>query len=203
MHDLDELYKGRTNVKHHKLKQFAGTHFRGTDMMEYIEAQLDKHKWTTRIALLVKYGIKELDMKMCSLRERLKSKDDADIIVTNVHQAKGLEFDVVQLGKDFTTLVINNKPIVKKDPLQYNLLYVAITRAKHTLIINDTLGDFLQYLNEFQMKYTKRKIHESVSCENCSTLAKYFVKVPNEHHCFGYKTWTRYTTYELCEKCLN
>jgi superfamily I DNA/RNA helicase len=61
-------------------------------------------------------------------------KADAHYILGTCHKAKGKEEDCVQLADDFVAIadgVDSSKPVD-----EYNLLYVAATRAKLALICN-------------------------------------------------------------------
>ncbi len=64
-----------------------------------------------------------------ALRDMPKEQD-ADLVVSTAHKAKGLEWDTVKLGHDFP---LSNK-MMDSDR---RLLYVALTRAKMTLDISD------------------------------------------------------------------
>jgi superfamily I DNA/RNA helicase len=67
--------------------------------------------------------------------------DDADVILSTVHKAKGMEWPVVRLADDFPELMRFDKETeqwkVRKD--ERNLLYVAATRAVNTLHGNTAL----------------------------------------------------------------
>lgn len=52
-------------------------------------------------------------------------EQDADVVVSTAHKAKGREWDVVRLHSDFTT--------ARTDPSELRLLYVAATRARKHL----------------------------------------------------------------------
>merc|ERR1712098_880974 len=61
----------------------------------------------------------------------------ADIALSTIHKAKGLEFDTVVLLNDF-----NDQISVDKWPEdEKNLLYVAITRAKTSFVMNSLVLD--------------------------------------------------------------
>ena len=61
----------------------------------------------------------------------------ADIVVSTIHKAKGLEFDTVILLNDFAELETYGPGSGRSWPEEEkNLLYVAITRAKTTLVMN-------------------------------------------------------------------
>lgn len=72
----------------------------------------------------------------------------ADIILTTTHKAKGLEFDNVKLVDDFIHLVKDDSIMDahSADPEEINLLYVAITRAKKRLELNEDLETFLELI---------------------------------------------------------
>ncbi|CAM9315558.1 unnamed protein product [Chrysoparadoxa australica] len=76
--------------------------------------------------------------------------EDASIILSNVHKAKGLEFDTVVLANDFTDLSFDDFDWVKETPTtmrqaleEVNLLYVALTRAKRVLYLNSNIQAYL------------------------------------------------------------
>lgn len=71
--------------------------------------------------------------------------DDADVIVCTAHRSKGLEFETVVLNEDFPYLFdkfYDDKPEVMDD--EVNLLYVAVTRALKSLIINTIVEAFIR-----------------------------------------------------------
>jgi hypothetical protein len=60
----------------------------------------------------------------------------ANVFITNVHKAKGLEFMQVRLADDFPSLLMGDgKPVTKAkiDVQEINLIYVALTRASMLL----------------------------------------------------------------------
>ncbi len=67
--------------------------------------------------------------------------------VTTVHRAKGLEWDTVRLHEDFQDLEqpgpgnVPEYEEIRRDEL--NLLYVAATRARKTLVLNSVLRQIL------------------------------------------------------------
>ncbi|MCJ1114587.1 ATP-binding domain-containing protein, partial [Escherichia coli] len=60
---------------------------------------------------------------------------DADITVSTAHRSKGLEWPVVILDEDFADIT---DPLMPEDERrdETNLLYVAVTRARKTLVLN-------------------------------------------------------------------
>ncbi|CAH1265284.1 Hypp3153 [Branchiostoma lanceolatum] len=65
----------------------------------------------------------------------------ADVVLTSAHKAKGLEFDTVRLADDFCggTNPIGLNPWANMDEDEKNLLYVAATRAKKSLLLTSTV----------------------------------------------------------------
>lgn len=70
-----------------------------------------------------------------SIRKNVMNPQQADILLTTAHKAKGLEWSCVRLADDFPSLVAGDE-IIKKDRLEadeFNLIYVAMTRAMDSL----------------------------------------------------------------------
>jgi F-box protein 18 (helicase) len=82
------------------------------------------------------------------------SPEDKVVVLCTAHRAKGLEWDNIQLGNDFIELskVLRNKDDTTKASVfeseegyqsymeEINLLYVACTRAKSSLMVNEDLA---------------------------------------------------------------
>jgi superfamily I DNA/RNA helicase len=120
------------------------------DLEDYIEKTED-----VQLSMMVEI-VKEYENEIPSLIKSLKSKhvadderEQAEMIFSTVHRSKGMEYDVVELAKDFVTeeKLEKLKSEDKKDePIniakwneEINLLYVAITRTKGTLRIPEAL----------------------------------------------------------------
>ena len=78
--------------------------------------------------------------------DRIKKSEvninEADVILTTVHKAKGAEFTYVKLCDDFHSFYEDplNNNLTKIPPEEANLLYVAVTRAKQNLCFVDTFN---------------------------------------------------------------
>ncbi|KAM4615291.1 F-box DNA helicase 1 [Polymixia lowei] len=126
-------------------------------------------------AYIIQTEDRELEAKMVmvekykdripTLVKRLKAcnEDDfcnADFILGTVHKAKGLEFDTVVLCDDFAKVPCarHNIPQVSSFSCgdvsadEWNLLYVAVTRAKTSLVITKNISYILTLAGEYFLK---------------------------------------------------
>ncbi|ASL28942.1 MULTISPECIES: ATP-binding domain-containing protein [Azotobacter] len=69
-------------------------------------------------------------------RHSTNDPNEADITVSTVHRAKGLEWDIVVLEEDFPDLFDDEKISPEQRVDELNLLYVATTRARLHLVVN-------------------------------------------------------------------
>lgn len=82
------------------------------------------------------------------------SDDDKRIVLTTGHKSKGLEFNNVKLAGDFMPLIDDEGKVfdaAKASPSDIedvNIQYVAVTRAMKSLHLNDSLEQYLEYVNE-------------------------------------------------------
>lgn len=108
-------------------------------------------------------------------------KENAEIILSTVHKAKGMEYDQVKLHNDFAEIGYLNKVISETEGdyiagqtlEEINLLYVAVTRSKHKLELNEDLEKLRS--KEYQIidnttNFKRRNVVEEI---NEVELAKY------------------------------
>ncbi|XP_060100445.1 F-box DNA helicase 1 [Heteronotia binoei] len=84
----------------------------------------------------------------------------ADFVLGTVHKAKGLEFDTVQVADDFAAVPLERHNLgripgfhVDRIPAdEWNLLYVAVTRAKRRLIMPQVLCHLLTLAGEYFLR---------------------------------------------------
>ncbi len=81
------------------------------------------------------------------------------------HKAKGLEFDYVQLGDDFFS-VLERDPDDQID--EFNLSYVAVTRAKKGLFLNKDLQKLLAAEGD-RSGHIQLKVRRTL-CDSCLTV---------------------------------
>lgn len=82
----------------------------------------------------------------------IKQASDASMVLTTAHKAKGLEHNCVRIADDFEVLEsleakLASEPDVKIPETDINLLYVALTRAKHALSLNKDTSMWLDRLD--------------------------------------------------------
>lgn len=101
--------------------------------------------------------VKKYAEKIPRLVERLtnahtRTPEESHASLTSAHKSKGLEWEQVVIGSDFPqTMSDDGQPNVGKDgdtekkitPDEANLLYVAVTRARKNLVLNEDLQKFV------------------------------------------------------------
>ncbi|XP_063304357.1 F-box DNA helicase 1 [Pelobates fuscus] len=110
-----------------------------------------------KIAIVEKYKdrIPELVQRIhnCNTEDML----NADYVIGTVHKAKGLEFDTVSIADDFISIPAARHNLERlRLPLgvveeEWNLLYVATTRAKKHLILTKNVENILTLAGEYFM----------------------------------------------------
>lgn len=130
-----------------------------------------KYKWCNRINIFRNYDPTILISKYTHLKSRLcDNKEDAEVIISTVHQTKGLEFDVVKLSDDFISLTNSITDKITKYKTNssnesYRILYVALTRAKLKLILNRQCTYYLRLKQGKKYDWIKTNIIKN--CEKC------------------------------------
>ncbi|HDX9112748.1 TPA: ATP-dependent helicase [Klebsiella michiganensis] len=80
-----------------------------------------------------------LPQKLAIMRRQVVTHEkDAQVTVSTAHRSKGLEWEVVVLNEDFCDIT---DPLLSAEERQdeTNLLYVAVTRARKTLVLNELM----------------------------------------------------------------
>jgi ATP-dependent exoDNAse (exonuclease V) beta subunit len=131
--------------------------FKNIGELEEYAADIDDVELKTGIKVIEEYGSKIFDLKKVA-EEYYNSSEEIDISLATAHLSKGLEWDTVILSDDYpdfiklikdskyTTMTTFRKNIKRIDPLivnEFNLFYVAVTRAKQELIIESSNKEFL------------------------------------------------------------
>ena len=86
------------------------------------------------VQLVQQHGPKKLWKAVSSVEQ---SEDKAGMIISTAHKAKGREWDTVRLAPDFlSTKQVRNKEAAEAE---IRLFYVAMTRAKKTLVVDSSI----------------------------------------------------------------
>ncbi|MBS7836854.1 UvrD-helicase domain-containing protein [Wohlfahrtiimonas chitiniclastica] len=144
LYDVVNLHLGKFDKIHSPMiKTFPSLEA----LEEYAETTNDA-QLKMLIELVRLYGANIFNV-MKKLKARLVEKEDkatADLVFSTVHRSKGLEYDEVYLVEDFITEDEVKRLAKSADASQIlkiieeiNLLYVAITRTKHTLYIAESM----------------------------------------------------------------
>jgi superfamily I DNA/RNA helicase len=150
--DFINIENGKTAlVKSKKLRGFNNIQ----DLKEFF-FDIDNSKWKLRLKLYELYG-GVLRHHWLHLQQQLvDTMNDADCILSTVHQTKGMEFDDVFLSDDFSKFKYDDVGNIRNlcwDLDNYNLMYVALTRAKHNVYITADMHNFLKWYFKFETKY--------------------------------------------------
>ena len=142
MYDLLAIDEQRYNdIIYPKLKHFSSL----TEIIEYYKL-LKKYKWLCRIRLFQQYGLFIIQLYN-SLELQYRHQNEADIVISTVHKSKGLGFDNVVIDSFFPVIMNDsNEPIknLKKDEI--DIIFTALTRAKKTIYLNESLTAFYEYI---------------------------------------------------------
>lgn len=125
-------------------------------LKRYVTAAEDK-ELEAKIAVVEKYNIRIPELVERIVKCHIEDVDFADYIVGTVHKAKGLEFDTVHILDDFVKVPcarhnLGQLPHFRVESFsedEWNLLYVAVTRAKKRLIMTKSLENILTLAGEY------------------------------------------------------
>lgn len=123
------------------LKQGAGTSHpelmaftTWAELVEYVERDEGGSDLQVFVRLIDAYG----PQKLIATIDRLGNEDEADVVISTAHKAKGREWATVKIADDFPTTVTDDEGL--------RLAYVSVTRAREVL---DTGGlSWISELNE-------------------------------------------------------
>uniref|UniRef100_H0XDT8 F-box DNA helicase 1 n=2 Tax=Otolemur garnettii TaxID=30611 RepID=H0XDT8_OTOGA len=122
----------------------------------YVTAAEDK-ELEAKIAVVEKYNIRIPELVERIQKCHIEDLDFAEYILGTVHKAKGLEFDTVHVLDDFVKVPCarHNLPqlphfrVESFSEDEWNLLYVAVTRAKKRLVMTKSLENILTLAGEY------------------------------------------------------
>ncbi|XP_039201711.1 F-box DNA helicase 1-like [Crotalus tigris] len=147
-------------------------------------------------------------------QHHVSSPEDADHILGTVHKAKGLEFNTVQIGGDFENIQLAMGCYPEKVPgieattldIEWNLLYVAVTRAKKRLILPRLFASVLEKAKEYCIRFElANKVRETTSlwCLEdgcCNAIPADSFLIPKRMK-FAYSDGSETSEILLCPSC--
>ncbi|XP_040824206.1 F-box DNA helicase 1 isoform X1 [Ochotona curzoniae] len=125
----------------------------------YVTAAEDK-ELEAKIAVVEKYNIRIPELVERIEKCHIEDLDFAEYILGTVHKAKGLEFDTVHVLDDFVKVPCARHNLAQLPHFrvesfsedEWNLLYVAVTRAKKRLIMTKSLENILTLAGEYLLQ---------------------------------------------------
>ncbi|XP_050181410.1 F-box DNA helicase 1 isoform X2 [Myiozetetes cayanensis] len=136
------------------IRKWADT--QGFPGLKEYAAHVDDRELQVKISIVDKYRerIPELVRKIEA--SHVYQESLADYLIGTVHQAKGLEFDTVLVADDFVKAPVGSGASQRRTNLaigavpedEWNLLYVAVTRAKKCLLLSKSLEHLLTLAGE-------------------------------------------------------
>ncbi|XP_072233654.1 F-box DNA helicase 1 isoform X2 [Leuresthes tenuis] len=165
--------------------------------------------------------VEKYQKRIPELVKRLNGRSEndlrkADFIVGTVHKAKGLEFDTVIVNADFSSVPSSGHNLhhhnrdfsFDKIPSdEWNLIYVAVTRAKTSVVITKNILRILTVAGEYFLKSQmssslaagRDPLPCSISnCPNCITQGSAFIMSREQMQCSDFQT----SGGPLCERCV-
>jgi F-box protein 18 (helicase) len=134
--DVEHLYHNRIEL----IKSPAILRY--NNFKELIDNTFDDKEISNFAQLVLSHKGNLIQKLNCIEEFTVTNKKDANVIITNVHRAKGLEFNQVVLANDFFKVDVEHKmksyDTIKEEE-ELNIIYVAITRAKIALELNENL----------------------------------------------------------------
>ncbi|XP_069621427.1 F-box DNA helicase 1 isoform X1 [Ranitomeya imitator] len=112
-----------------------------------------------KISIVEKYNQRIPELVKRIERCHTPHPQDADYTLGTVHKAKGMEFDIVEVTDDFVKIPCARHnlerlqiPVGTVAEDEWNLLYVAVTRAKKHLTITKSIENILTLAGEYSLK---------------------------------------------------
>ncbi|CAI1833344.1 DNA helicase IV [Serratia marcescens] len=139
--ELEDLYWFSADMPERMRSPVLSREYRDFDEFESVAKATKDPEMNQGLRLLEQYF--PLPQKLQVMREHaVTDETQAQITVSTAHRSKGLEWPVVALNEDFVDIT---DPLLPEDERtdETNLLYVAVTRARNTLVINALLQALL------------------------------------------------------------
>ncbi|XP_027526026.1 F-box DNA helicase 1 [Corapipo altera] len=145
-------------------------------LKEYAE-HVDDRDLAVKIFIVEKYRERIPELVQRIERSHVSQESLADYLIGTVHQAKGLEFDTVLVADDFVKAPCGSDASQRRTNLaigavpedEWNLLYVAVTRAKKCLLLSKSLEHLLALAGErfLRVELMSEAAKAGASCTCC------------------------------------
>ncbi len=144
---LIDVYNLYTNNKNSINDRFIKT-FNNFESFERYNKEEENEENIFLTKIVKKYNQNIIKFVDLINKKTVYNIEQATIILSTAHKAKGLEFEQVVLSNDYSKIFDKKGNLVKKiKEEELNIIYVAMTRAKYSLILNEDLRK-LRSLNE-------------------------------------------------------
>ncbi|MFC1885456.1 UvrD-helicase domain-containing protein [Thermodesulfobacteriota bacterium] len=145
--DLFYLYNGQNDRIHDSyIRSFSDY-----DRLRDFARNAEDWEILSKCRVVEEYG-KRIPGLVKKIRKAAVEPSRANILLSTVHKAKGLEWNNVHIASDFPDLIENGNFVGQEDldPDEFNLIYVAVTRSMGGLRFNDDSS-----IREFILKAKK------------------------------------------------
>lgn len=138
-----------SKIKDHMLKNFSSWN----EFAEAVEITQDV-EFRILYKIVETYGYKLPDLVQAIRDNEVLDPSKAERILTTAHKSKGLDWDYVKLGDDFTAVeaALNERKekgrLTAETEQEINLLYVALTRAKSRVFLNEDAKQLVALANQ-------------------------------------------------------
>ncbi|XP_058046159.1 F-box DNA helicase 1-like isoform X2 [Ahaetulla prasina] len=152
---MDFLYSIQCSSLSRSLSLSSGVEEGLASIKDYAEKAEDK-QLEIKIGIVEKYRERIPELVKRIRKCHVSNPENADYVLGTVHKAKGLEFDTVQIDDDLMSnsslarLRLNQIGIPKDE---WNLLYLAVTRAKKCLTLPRFFADILKAAKEYCVRF--------------------------------------------------
>nr|XP_049616977.1 F-box DNA helicase 1 isoform X12 [Syngnathus scovelli] len=220
--DIWYLMEGKDNrklIKDYLIGSFAKIQPNPFEALKLYVNKTDDRDLEAKLTIVTKYTNRIPDLVKCLRRHSEDNVKEADFILGTVHKAKGLEFEIVKVGFDFIIPCprvnshnshdshhVNGFSFSNFPNDEWNLLYVAVTRARTTLIITSSIHYIIIRTGEHFLKSvmpaTPLKAGATPpclisACPNCITPGAAFMMCKRRMTHMG----GRSAEGALCERC--
>ena len=183
LRDAHTLYHGLTTrlSAGSPLREFAAW----KELVEHVEAEDGggDGKLGLVVSLAPMLAAEDFLAQVARLEQRFCASEDAALVVmTTVHQAKGLEWDRVVVADDFYPPFAASVPALRVQVAalgaqdELNNMYVALTRARRELVVPDSVLEWVAALEGlFRYRFTEKR--HGGRCPRCGARKACLVQV--------------------------